>query len=210
MADATDPPARRPWLGEPGTPSWAATLVEHRQTILPKRLGEPGPDAGQLDLIFRAAASAPDHGELLPWRFVIIPVEARARLADVFVASLLERDSRATAEEVAKAREKAFRSPVLLLAVVDVGSPGAEIPASERILSAGCAVQNMLLVATAMGFGSSLTSGKALQSAGLRALFSLRECEQAVCFVSIGTVVHRKRPRLRPEPGDYISVLPPP
>ena len=58
---------------------WAWALIQHRQTILPKRLDEPGPDERQLELILQAAAAAPDHGELLPWRFVLIPAAARAR-----------------------------------------------------------------------------------------------------------------------------------
>ena len=41
--------------------------MQARQTILPKRLVEPGPDAGQLKCILKAAASAPDHRQLLPW-----------------------------------------------------------------------------------------------------------------------------------------------
>src|SRR5215208_7158123 len=207
MAHGTDTPAHAAAMVEPGTAQWAALLIQHRQTILPKRLTDPGPDAAQLDLVFTAAAAAPDHGELVPWRFIIIPAEARERLADVFAASLLERDASATPEEVGKAREKAFRSPVLMLAVVDVGSPAEEVSAAERMISAGCAIQNMLLMATTMGFGSALTSGKALQSQGLRELFSLRECEEAVCFVSIGTTLRRKPPRLRPEPSRYVSVL---
>ena len=186
---------------------WAAALIGHRQTVLPKRLVEPGPDASQLDLIFRAAAAAPDHGELLPWRFIVIPAAARARLAQVFAASLLERDPLASAEQCAQAREKAFRAPTLMLAVVDIGPATSEIPGCERLLSAGCAIQNMLLLATALGFASALTSGKALRSAALEQLFSLRTGEQAVCFLSLGTATRRKPARLRPEPGRYISFL---
>jgi nitroreductase len=186
---------------------WAAALIQHRQTILPKRLTDPGPDERQLDLIFRAAASAPDHGERLPWRFVVIPMQARGRLAEVFAASLRERDADATAEQMAQAREKAFRSPLLLLAVVDTGAPGDEIPAIERFISAGCAIQNMLLMATALGFGSALTSGKAMESNGLRELFALPATEHAACFVSIGTAPKRKPPRQRPEPGQFVSTL---
>ena len=78
---------------------------------------------------------------------------------------------------------------------------------AERLLSAGCAVQNMLLMATAQGYGSALTSGKALKAAALRALFQLLPCEQAVCFVSIGTVVSRKAMRTRPHPSSYVSTL---
>ena len=145
----------------------------------------------------------------LPWRFVVIPAAARARLSQVFADALLERDPAATPEQVAQAREKAFRGPVLMLAVVRTGSPDEEIPPLERVLSAGCAIQNMLLVATAMGFASSLTSGKALQSPGLRALFSLQDDEQAVCFVSLGTADRSKSARQRPEPGRYVSFLDP-
>ena len=56
----------------------AAVLMRSRQTILPKRLAEPGPDRQQLGLILGAAATAPDHGQLLPWRFVRVPQAARA------------------------------------------------------------------------------------------------------------------------------------
>lgn len=186
---------------------WAAALIGHRQTVLPKRLAEPGPNESQLELIFRAAAAAPDHGELLPWRFVVIPAAARTRLAQAFEASLLERDPDATADQCARGREKAFRAPLLMLAVVRTGAVDGEIPSCERLLSAGCAIQNMLLVATALGFASALTSGKALRSPTLEELFSMQAGEQAVCFLSLGTATKRKPARLRPEPGRYISFL---
>jgi nitroreductase len=209
MPDGTDAQAQSSGAADPAWPQWTAALIQHRQTILPKRLVEPGPDAAQLELIFSAAAAAPDHGELLPWRFVVIPTGARGRLAEVFAASLLERDPSAAPEQVAQAREKAFRAPFLMLAVVDLGAEGSEVPPAERLLSAGCAIQNMLLMATSLGFGSALTSGKALQSQGLRELFALQACEQAVCFVSVGTPVSGKSRRQRPESLRYISFLPP-
>lgn len=193
-----------------GSSSWAGlatALLQARQTILPRRLGAPGPDAAELAQIVGAAAHAPDHGQLLPWRLVQVPLAARGPLADTFAAALLARDTAATPAQVAQAREKAHRSPVLLLMVVDAlrGDPGVDL--NERMVSAGCAVQNMLLVATALGFGSALTSGKALKDAGLRALFGLTEGEHAVCFVNLGTVLSRKAARLRPDSSAYFSVL---
>lgn len=185
----------------------AAALMQARQTILPKRLGTPGPDAGQLEAIVAAAAHAPDHGQILPWRFVLVPQAQRPRLAEAFAAALRERDAAALPEQLEQAREKAHRSPVLLLVVVDGqrGDPGVDL--NERILSAGCAVQNLLLMATALGFGSALTSGQALRSASLRALFGLHEGEHALCFVSLGTVLSRKAARARPVPADYLTSL---
>ncbi|MEZ5719473.1 MAG: nitroreductase [Burkholderiaceae bacterium] len=185
----------------------AATLMQARQTILPKRLGSPGPDAQQLECIVGAAAHAPDHGQLLPWRFVLVPQAQRTQLADVFADALRERDAAALPEQIEQAREKAFRSPVLLLAVVDSLRGDPEVDLSERLISAGCAVQNMLLMATALGFGSALTSGKALKSTGLRRLFGLQDGEHALCFVSLGTVLSRKGARVRPGPADYLQIL---
>lgn len=187
----------------------AQALIHTRQTILPRRLGDPGPDAAQLQLILGAAASAPDHRELLPWRFVIVPAAARERLAEAFAAALLQRDAAATPHQLEQAREKAHRAPLLLLAVVRLRDGEAEIEPHERIVSAGCALQNMLLMAHALGFGAALTSGKALASDALRRLFELDCDEQALCFVSVGTVIKAKRPRQRPTPPQYVSSLAP-
>ena len=76
----------------------AAALLQARQTVLPKRLGAPGPDAAQLQAILAAAGHAPDHGCLLPWRFVLVPQQARTALGDTFAQALRERDAAATPE----------------------------------------------------------------------------------------------------------------
>ena len=188
-------------------PAMAAALMQSRQTILPKRLAAPGPSASELGMILEAAATAPDHGQLLPWRFVQVPAATRAGLAEVFGAALVERDADATAEQVAQARAKAHRSPLLLLLIVDGLRGDTDIDLFERVVSAGCAVQNMLLIATALGYGSALTSGKALKSSTLRTLFGLAEGEHALCFVSIGTAQSRKKSRMRPASGDFVTRL---
>ena len=210
--DASSPLAGLPALPAlpAGSGSWAGlatALLQARQTTLPKRLGAPGPDAAALAQIVGAAAHAPDHGQLLPWRLVQVPLGARERLAEVFAAALLARDATALPAQVAQAREKAHRSPVLELLVVNAlcGDPGVDL--NERMVSAGCALQNMLLVATALGYGSALTSGKALKDAGLRAFFGLHEGEHAVCFVNLGTVLSRRAARQRPDSSAYFSVL---
>ena len=82
-----------------------------------------------------------------------------------------------------------------------------DIPAPERIISAGCALQNMLLVAHAMGFGAGLASGRALYSRQLRQLFRLGEHEQPLCFISVGTVAQSKPAKPRPSIFDYTSTL---
>jgi nitroreductase len=195
--------------GEADLPDLIATLMQSRQTILPKRLMEPGPDAAQLVQILGAAASAPDHGQLLPWRFVRVPQDVRPLLAEQFAVALQERDADALPSQVEQAREKAFRSPCLLLLVVDGARGDPEVDLAERLLSAGCAVQNMLLMATALGFASALTSGKALKAEGLRRLFALSEADNALCFVSLGTAMGSRPGRIRPRTADFVSHLTP-
>jgi nitroreductase len=65
----------------------------------------------------------------------------------------------------------------------------------------------MLLSAHAAGFGTGVTSGQALASARLRALFELQAHEQAVCCINIGTVTKHKPAPVRPQWLDYVSEL---
>ncbi len=192
------------------TPDWASLATEllaARQTVLPWRLGGPGPDAAQLQTILAAAASAPDHRCLLPWRFITVALDQRDALAEVFAQALLERDPQAAPHEVAKAREKGFRSPFLALLVVDAEKGDADIGLAERLVSAGAAAQNVLLMATALGYGSALTAGQSVRSAVLHRFFGLRASEQAVCFVNIGTALSHGTARVRPAVADYVHAL---
>ena len=88
---------------------------------------------------------------------------------------------------------------------VEAGELVAKDP--ERLVSLGCAIQNVLLVAHSMGFGAGLTSGQAMLSWRLRQLFGLVEHEVAVCCINIGTVSKKKPPRLRPRSAVFVSSL---
>ena len=185
----------------------ALTLIHSRQHTSPKRLGEPGPTPGQIEMILGAAGAAPDHGLLNPWRLIIIPPERRQFLGDAFAAALAERDGAATEVQMQEARSKAFRAPFLVLAVARLDPELGPIHPQERIIAAGCAIQNMLLVAHALGFGAGLSSGRALYSQHMRSLFGLRAHEQPLCFLTVGTVIRRKSAQPRPAVADYTSTL---
>jgi nitroreductase len=173
----------------------AQALIHSRQTVLPKRLFAPGPDADQRRQLLLAAAAAPDHGQIRPWRFVVVPEACRASAA--------EREA---------SREKAFRAPLVMLAVARLGVQRADaretpVPPAERYVSLGCALQNMLLAAHAMGYAAALTSGQAMTSTALRALFALAPDEEAVCFLNVGTADRRKPMRQRPDPSEFVTEL---
>jgi nitroreductase len=183
------------------------TLIHSRHHVSPKRLGDPGPDHGQIEAILGAAGAAPDHGRLTPWRLVVIPPERRHLLGEAFAEALAERDSEATEVQKQEARAKAFRGPFLILVVALLAPELGATHPQERLISAGCAIQNMLLVAHAMGFGAGLASGRGLYSQQMRLLFGLSAQEQPLCFMTVGTVQTGKSPRPRPVMADYTSTL---
>ena len=119
--------------------------------------------------------------------------------------ALRDRDPDATDAQVEQARDKAYRAPLLLLLVVDAEKGDPAIDVYERMVSAGAAVQSLLLMATAQGFGSALTSGKALKAEPFRQAFKLAPSEFAPCFISIGTVTQAKPGKPRPDPSAIAS-----
>ncbi len=186
----------------------AVQLIQSRRNVSPRRLVEPGPTQQQLSAILSAAAAAPDHGLLMPWRFVVVPVDKRHVLAEAFALALVDRDPGATLEQIEAARNKAYRSPYLMLAIVRLGAADQTIPDAERLVSLGCAIQNVLLAATAAGFGSGLTSGQSMASPRLSAVCGVGDNEQLVCCVNIGTVSKTKTSFTRPDLSAFVSELP--
>ena len=181
--------------------------IHERTNILPKRLTTPAPTEEQLIRLVSAACAAPDHRQIQPWRLINISMESRHLLADVFETDLRRRDSNASEDECLQARSKAFRSPLLIVAICRLIDEHSEIHLFERLTSLGCAVQNILLTATSMGYGASLTTGKAIHSPELHALCKLSRHEVAVCFLSIGTIDSRPKSKVRPTHSDVLSTI---
>ena len=189
--------------------SFAQALIGSRQNDSPRHLVEPGPTQRQLNELLSLAAAAPDHGQLNPWRFIIVPTAQRHRLGEVFALALIDRDAGATPTQMDSARAKAHRAPLLMVAVACLGPRTPNTPPLERMVSMGAAIQNLLLGVHAMGFGAGLTGGQAMASPRMNRLCGLTEGEAAVCCVNIGTVSKRKAPaRWRPTPSEFVSELP--
>ena len=185
----------------------ALTLIHSRQHTSPKRLGDPGPDCEQIETILNAAGAAPDHGLLTPWRLMVIAPERRLLLSETFAEALVERDGEATEIQKREARAKASRGPFLVMVVARLDPELGPTHPQERTISAGCAIQNMLLTAHPMRFGAGLSSGRALYSQRMKALFELGAHEKPLCFMTVGTVQRRKSARPRPVTADYTSTL---
>lgn len=60
----------------------ALDLLRARRSVAPHLLRTPGPDPAQFQTILEIAARVPDHGKLVPWRFIVIQGNARGRFGE--------------------------------------------------------------------------------------------------------------------------------
>jgi nitroreductase len=150
------------------------------------KLREPGPSAEHLDLILTAGARAPDHGRLRPWRFVVVRDGARERLGGLFACSLKARDPSATEPLLQKEREKASRAPLIIVAAAAVQYSHPKIPPIEQIVAVGAAVQNMILVAGALGYGTFWRTGPAASDPLVKEGLGFSARDEIVSFLYIG------------------------
>jgi nitroreductase len=163
------------------------------EALLARRSGNaraliaPGPDSEAIAAIVTAAARAPDHGRLVPFRFLEVSDQGRARLADLLDAAQRELMPDAPAAEFERAREKAHQGPVILGVIGRIDAAHPKITASDQWLSVGCALENMLLAVQAHGFAAAVRSGKFLDTKAMREGFALGETEHLTCLVAIGT-----------------------
>lgn len=151
-----------------------------------KALTDPAPDEGALALLLECAARAPDHGRLRPWRFIVIRGAARARLGELMADQLRRTQPAASAEALQRERQKAFRAP-LIVVVAAVCTALAKVPAIEQIIAAGAAAQNMLLAATALGFGAMWKTGDAAYDDTVKVALGLEAKDSIVGFLYLGT-----------------------
>ena len=134
----------------------AADVAIHR--VSPLRLGDPGPSEEALGRIVSAGLRAPDHGQLRPWKFLLIRRDARHRFGELLAQSLRRRNPDAPEETIQAERAKPMRAPLIIVAAAALRA-SAKVPDVEQIVSTGAAIQNMLLAAHALGYGGFWRTG---------------------------------------------------
>lgn len=178
----------------------ALEAIVTRVTVPPVKMGEPGPDDAALCRMLEAAAAAPDHGKLRPWRFLVVRGDGRERLGDLFAAALLAERPTTLAAEVEKQRAAPLRAPLIIVAIARIDPAHPKIPAWEQQASAACAVHNLLLAAHALGFaGKWATGGNAASTAVQRGL-GLTPTETIAGLLYIGTATEPQAVPSRPDP----------
>ncbi len=167
-------------------------------------LADPAPDGAALERILAAAASAPDHGRLRPWRFLLVRGAARGRLGEVLAAAFRRREPEAPEALASKERQKPLRAP-LIVVVAAAQREAAKVPAIEQIAAAAAAAENLLLAAHALGFGGMWRTGWPAYDVGVKAALGLAPSDSVVGFLYLGTPGQALPPRAEPKVADFVS-----
>lgn len=155
-------------------------LTTRRST---KNLTLPAPDELQLDTILQAATQVPDHGDLKPWRFVVIhSKEGMAKFQETVMQTAVA--SQMGQQAIVKAERVGNMAPMILAVIA---SPKTGKPEWEQTLSAGCAAYAAQLAAKAQGFDSVWITGMWVHTPALKAAFHCTEQEKIIGLIMLGT-----------------------
>jgi nitroreductase len=182
----------------------ALDLLQRRRSPRVIDLGEPGPGEAELQQILGIAARVPDHGKLVPWRFVVLAGEGRKRMADTLAARLGAAVPPVGADDIEKERGRFKNSPVIV-AVVSRTAKHPKIPEWEQFLSAGAVAMNMLHAAGALGFGAVWLTGPFAYDRGCMDALGLGPHEKVVAFIHLGTPRQPQEERPRPALADIVT-----
>ena len=177
-------------------------LLALRYSVGPKYLVPPGPSAEQWARAADLALRAPDHGGLRPFRFVVVGDSQRVALAGLFASGAEQRGQ--TAEEVERARARAFNGPGLVALVARVRDDVPDVPPHEQWLCVGAALMNFMNTLHLMGFGAKALSGASVSDPAVHAAFC-GPGERLANWVIAGRPVRAAHPKAGAEASAVIS-----
>jgi nitroreductase len=181
--------------------------IRNRKHMGALMLEGPGPDAAEMDAILEAAAAAPDHGKLVPFRLIVVPDKARKAYVEASLAAFRAAVPDADESGLRKARGKAEQPPAVVALVARFQPDHPKIGLPDQWLAVGCALQNLWLAAESLGFSCGISSGRVMESDTMRLAFKLAANEQIASVIAIGRPKERMAPRPKPTLADVVSAF---
>jgi len=156
----------------------------HNRVSSPKLVG-PAPNAEQLEVMYQAAARAPDHACLRPWRLLVLEGEQLEALGKVFAQVALAKNVDLSSQQQLKMAAKPLRAPMIVTVVASI-SEHPKVPEVEQLITAGCAAHAIQLAAFAQGLGAMWRSGSMMFDAHVKQSLGLATNESIVGFLYLG------------------------
>lgn len=169
------------------SPAEVEQLIQQRRSVFPEQFqqGAEIPDE-DVERLLRAANWAPTHGRTEPWRFKVVGGDARDRLGQ----QLSKTYELAAGESFNPVKHRKLRGlpgqSSHVLAIVGHYGTNPKIPEWEETAAVAMAVQNIYLMATAMGYGGYWSSPFIIGHPSLAAFFGLADNERLLGFFYLG------------------------
>jgi nitroreductase len=165
--------------------STIATIIKNRRTIKPFMMNGNKIPGEQITELLELADWAPTHGLTEPWRFTVYsdPSQFCLAHAEIYKANT-DADSFAQGvyDNLAHQGDKASH---VIIAVMQRGNL-PKIPAFEEMAATACAVQNLLLGATALNLASYWGTGGMILKPAMKAFLNLRDEDEVVGVLYLG------------------------
>lgn len=161
-------------------------LLLARRSVPALQMRAPGPSAQQIEAAIDAALRAPDHGNLKPWRCVLIEGAARARLSDLFVQRMRQRQPPTPEGKLEKARTMPLTAPLVIAVAARVRADN-KVPEIEQLLLTGAATMNLMNAFQAQGFATIWLTGPNAYDPEIATALGFAADERCVGFVYVGS-----------------------
>lgn len=162
-------------------------VIHDRRTIFPESYSSRKVHREQLEAMLEAANWAPTHGLTEPWRFKVFAGEALKELMD-FLAETYKITT--PPEKFAEPKYHRFHTRAekasFVVAICMKRQVGGKIPEIEEVMATACAVQNMMLVATAYGIGTFWSTGGLAYSPEVKDYLHLDTEDKCLGFMYVG------------------------
>ncbi|MEA9555853.1 nitroreductase [Xanthomonas nasturtii] len=178
---------------------YSLQALDARRSVPSKQLGEPGPDEDTLLRMLTSAVRVPDHGKLVPFRFLRISGDARHALGDFLAERTQAADPLAPPAAVEKDRNRFSDAPLAIVVIASL-RPEHKVPEQEQLLTAGCVCFALLQAAQAHGFGAQWLTAWMAYDPAVSGYLGLGENERIAGFIHIGTPRMQVPERERPDP----------
>lgn len=153
-------------------------------------LDAPAPTRAQIEAAIECAATAPDHKKLNPWRFIVTQGEARHQLGQALLEAAQEKAAKEgevlSEKDIKKTQSMPLRAPLIITVVTKIQAH-KKVPPFEQMLSAGAAVQNLILALKAQGFSTVWRTGLLCNEPAVKAYFDVGPDDYVTAFVYTGT-----------------------
>jgi nitroreductase len=161
------------------------TIIQNRRTVKPFMMNGGKIANEQITELLALADWAPTHGLTEPWRFTVYadPAKFCNAHAEMYQQNTpVDEFNQGVYDNLAHQGDKASHAIIAVMRRGDL----PKIPASEEYASTACAVQNLLLGATALNLASYWGTGGMILKPAMKAFLQLRDEDEVMGVIYLG------------------------